>query len=150
MQEKIDFWYFCLYNYFYRDGIVMENNYKGSSIKVIPEIRACIIFSGIIYFLSILIRCIYKCFLNHDIIIFMGEFPYTIIIEFVLVVMVFYFFYKQYVSTKKYLKLYIRYKTTSYKVQSKITNTFIWLFVLLAILPFFFLYYWFDIIKNSH
>ena len=72
--------------------------------------------------------------------------------EGLLLFLCFYIFYYNYVSDKKYIEIYIKYKTTPPEIQSKISKTLIGLFILMMVSTLALFFYWtynFNVPKNN-
>jgi hypothetical protein len=148
MKVKIDFWYFCIYNYFFRDNKPMRT-LGGRGRPIIPEAQASIVLAGIVYFFTLTIRCVYKCFLDHQAKIFLGNGYYGLVLEAIFLCAMFYFFYQHYVFKKKFVDLYGMYKTTPWQIQGKVNKTLIGIFLLFFALPFALLFYWVGVLHLS-
>jgi hypothetical protein len=148
IKDKIDFWYFCIYNYFFRDNKPMRY-LGGRGDPVIPEARASFVLGGIIYFFTLSVRCVYKCFLNQQAKIFLGNGYYSFLLEAFFLLVIFYVFYQHYVSSKKFVDLYGTYKITPWQIQGKVNKVLIGIFMLFFALPIVLLFYWVGVLHFS-
>ncbi|HWI92047.1 MAG TPA: hypothetical protein VNT20_12275 [Flavisolibacter sp.] len=148
MKAKIDFGYFCIYNYFFRDNNP-RRTVGGRGVPIIPEAQASLVMGGIIYFFILSIRCVYKCFLDHQATIFLGRGYYAFLFEAFFLGVIFYVFYQHYVVTKKIIELYGMYKITPWQIQGKVNRILIVVFIFFFVLPFVLLFYWIGVLHFS-
>lgn len=133
MKEKIDFYFFCLYNYFYRDGISMRTRENG---RVASESRASLVFASLVTLGLLNVRVLLKLYVSPEVPAIVGETYLGLVCEIGVLVIIYLAFYKRYISNGYYVDLYNRHKVVPYIRQAKFQRIIIALFVLLLILLF--------------
>jgi len=126
MRNKIDFYFFCLFNFYYKDGLRSPNFFLKN--KVIPQNHTCVILGVGGWLWSVVLRVIYKILFDHSFSIFFLGMYFEILIWLILWGL----FQFVFVNNNKYTAIYTRFRNTDQVIQRR-TRSLIFTFLCLPI-----------------
>ena len=130
---KFEFYFFCLYNSFYKDGFELQNYLKARGSKaLLPQSKTVFLLTGCTYLWTFVFRL--------TIIVFFHPIPYRFLLNSIfellilLAIRVFYNFLV--LSTSRYNLIYAKYKMTEKSIQRDgIKKILIVLFLPIILIP---------------
>lgn len=126
---KIHFYFFCLYNSFYKDGFYLEN-YLKTYRRVLPESRAILVLFISTYLWTHVIRITIALLIHPNFKMLYFGIYYELIISILIYGIYFYYF----INKNRFIDIYTNFKSIEKDVQSRQVKKVYWFLALPLIL----------------
>ena len=131
--QKIHFYFFCLYNFIYRDGLEMQRYAKATGrAKILPERRTILGLFFSTWLWTIVVRLLVIDLFKPNFKLLSWGFLYEMI--FAAIIYGIYFFY--FVQNSRFADIYVQYRSTDQILQRRGARKVFWFLILpLILLP---------------